>query len=70
MEARLDTIAYNIKEGRFGYTQKDYDEKLKKVEELKRQKTFTPEMHVKTLEELERRKAANTEILRSYGLDI
>jgi len=68
---RLVTIAYNIEKGRFGYTQKDYDEKYKEVEELKRLKPFNvSELYAKEFAELERRKVANTEILRSYGLEL
>ncbi len=63
------TIALNIELGRF-YTQNDYDEKLKNIEELKLQTKFIPETHIKTLEELERRKKTNTESLRSDGLDV
>jgi hypothetical protein len=29
-----------------------------------------PELHAQTLDELERRKKVNTEILRSYGLEL
>lgn len=61
MEERREMIAYNIEMERFGYTQKD----IEKVSEMDTELYAT-----KVLDVLERRKLTNTEVLRSYGLDL
>ncbi|MDR1674308.1 MAG: hypothetical protein LBR54_02520 [Oscillospiraceae bacterium] len=73
LEGYISSIAYQLKRGNgelFRFTQEFYNEELKKLEKLKLEKTFNPKMFTKELAELERRKAANTETLRSYGLDL
>ena len=71
MEERLDIISYNVEKKRFDYTQKDCDEISQKLENLKKTKPFNvSKLFAKELLELQKRKTLNTEILRSYGLNL
>ncbi len=76
IERTIAEISQQMKEGVMGGTQKDFEEMCKKVRSgglkqitLRDKILNDPELYAKVLSELERRKAANIVLLRSYGLD-
>lgn len=61
----------------FNYTEEEYEEKYKRAKancikkaEIRDRILNTPEIYENAMKELERRKKANIETLRSYGLDV
>ena len=68
---------HNLEKQKPGYSQEEYEQQCRRGDEvIEREITAikeiltTPELLKKYMEEMERRKAANLEIFRSYGLDI
>lgn len=72
-----DEYKQKVEQGVNGYTVEEYERRLQRTEEVLQREISPienvlndPELSAKFFAELERRKAANTELLRSYGLDI
>lgn len=68
---------HNVELKRRGYTQEEYEKRCQRHDVVLKRETApiekilsSPKLYKKYNEELELRKARNTEILRSYGLDI
>lgn len=77
MEQTLARTAQLIKEGKCGYSQKDFEAQCERSNNFRlkqnaiRDKLLdTPELNAKVMEVLEQCKATNIETLRSYGLEI
>ena len=77
MEQELATLAQSIKEGRCGYGQKEFENECEHHNNFRlrqiaiRDKMLDdPELNAKVMAELERRKAKNIKIFKSYGLEI
>lgn len=72
-----DEYKQSMEQGVNGYTLDEYEKRLQRGEEFLRREISPiknvlndPELLAKYTAELERRKVKNTELLRSYGLDI
>ncbi len=77
MQNTINITAHNVKIGKLGYSQKQYDDLLNSSEEkinkqIEHRDKFFKDVELKhrVWEELERRKIQNTETLRSYGLNL
>ena len=77
MQRNLDNWKRLIEEGKTGLTLSDLDKERESSNIWRLQQNAIrdkllddPELNKRAVAELERRKAANTETLRSYGLDI
>lgn len=77
LRKRADEYKEKMEQGVNGYTSKECEKKLQRANEVFQREISLienvlndPELLAKYTAELERRKAANTELLRSYGLDI
>lgn len=73
----ISYYGYHLEKGFLGYEQSQYEELFKKRNELiaakilERDKNISnAELYKKICNEIERRRVDNTEILRSYGLDV
>ena len=77
MEQSFARTAKWMKEGKCGLTQQEFEEECERGKKFRLQQIGLrdkmqkdPESNAKVTAELERRKTANIEILRSYGLSI
>lgn len=72
-----DEYKQKMEQGVNGYTSEEYEKRLQRADAVLQREISPienvlndPELLAKYTAELERRKAANTELLRSYGLDV